>query len=69
MRWLMILCAGLVIALISAHSALHDAKLRACAAEARLINAEIRALTANQKLAAYTLEDWGHDDDRAVTNR
>jgi hypothetical protein len=64
MRGLMILAAGLLVALIHAHSSLHDAKLRACAAEGRLINAEIRALTANQKLAAYTLEDWRADDDR-----
>lgn len=65
----MILCAGLVGALMSAHSALHDAKLRAFAAEARLINAESRALAANQRLAAYTLEDWRADDDRTNTNR
>ena len=69
MRGVIILCVGLLTALMSAHSALHDAKLRACAAEARLINAESRALTANQRLAAYTLEDWRHDDDRDVINR
>ena len=69
MRGIIILCVGLLIALMSAHSALHDAKLRACAAEARLINAESRALTANQRLAAYTLEDWRADDDRTTTSR
>jgi len=52
----MILATGLLIALMHAHSSLHDTKLRACAAESRLINAEVRALTANQKLAAYTYE-------------
>ena len=62
----MILCSALIIALMCAHSALHDAKLRACAAEERLINAEIRALAASQKLAAYTLEDWRADDDKGV---
>jgi len=65
----MILAAGLLIAFLCELEALHDAKLRACAAEERLINAEIRALTANQKLAAYTLEDWRADDDRTTNGR
>ena len=69
MRWLMILTAGLLIAFLYEMEALHDAKLRLCAAEERLINAEIRALTANQRLAAYTLEDWRADDDRTADGR
>jgi hypothetical protein len=69
MRGLMILAAGLLIAFLCTLEALHDTKLRLCAAEKRLINAEIRALTANQRLAAYTLEDWRADDDRTTTGR
>ena len=69
MRGLMILTACLLIAFLCEMEALHDTKLRLCAAEERLINAEIRALTANQKLASYTLEDWRADDDRAINGR
>ena len=69
MQGLMILAAGLLIAFLCELEALHDTKLRLCAAEEQLINAEIRALTANQKLAAYTLEDWRADDDHRITDR
>ena len=69
MRGLMILTACLLIAFLYELEALHDTKLRLCATEERLINAEIRALTSNQRLAAYTLEDWRADDDRAITGR
>ena len=69
MRGLMILAAGLLIAVLYEMEALHDTKLRLCAAEERLINAEIRALTANQRLAAYTIEEWRADDDRTTNGR
>jgi len=69
MRGLMILCVGLLMAFLCGLEALHDTKLRLCDAESRLINAEIRALTANQKLAAYSLEDWRADDDRTTDGR